>query len=127
MTAGGSKQCRCPAQFEGARCEDDKCTRCQKGKCNVNKQSGEVSCICLDGKIAPSCLTCDNYCAHGGTCSISDKTRMPECLCPVGMTGPRCETFIVSEQQSSRTYGAVLPRGHHGGQNGVVLWFHPSW
>lgn len=35
---------------------------------------------CPDGKIAPSCLTCDSYCLNGGTCSISDKTQLPECL-----------------------------------------------
>ncbi|TRZ13962.1 hypothetical protein HGM15179_013151 [Zosterops borbonicus] len=109
MTASGAKQCRCPPQFEGAQCQENKCSRCQEGKCNINKQSGEVSCICPDGKIAPSCLTCDNYCLHGGTCSISDKTQLPECLCPVGMTGPRCEDFIVGEQQSSRTASIVIP------------------
>uniref|UniRef100_A0A663N6G7 Prolow-density lipoprotein receptor-related protein 1 n=1 Tax=Athene cunicularia TaxID=194338 RepID=A0A663N6G7_ATHCN len=80
MTASGAKQCRCPPQFEGAQCQDNKCSRCQEGKCSINKQSGEVSCICPDGKIAPSCLTCDSYCLHGGTCSISDKTQLPECL-----------------------------------------------
>uniref|UniRef100_A0A8B9N7P4 Prolow-density lipoprotein receptor-related protein 1 n=1 Tax=Accipiter nisus TaxID=211598 RepID=A0A8B9N7P4_9AVES len=79
MTASGTKQCRCPPQFEGTQCQDNKCSRCQEGKCSINKQSGEVSCICPDGKIAPSCLTCDNYCLHGGTCSISDKTQLPEC------------------------------------------------
>lgn len=39
-----------------------------------------VSHSCPDGKIAPSCLTCDSYCLNGGTCSISDKTQLPECL-----------------------------------------------
>nr|XP_026654670.1 low-density lipoprotein receptor-related protein 1 [Zonotrichia albicollis] len=79
MTASGAKQCRCPPQFEGAQCQENKCSRCQEGKCSINKQSGEVSCICPDGKIAPSCLTCDNFCLHGGTCSISDKSQLPEC------------------------------------------------
>uniref|UniRef100_A0A8C8ANT8 LDL receptor related protein 1 n=1 Tax=Otus sunia TaxID=257818 RepID=A0A8C8ANT8_9STRI len=73
MTASGAKQCRCPPQFEGAQCQDNKCSRCQEGKCSINKQSGEVSCICPDGKIAPNCLTCDNYCLHGGTCSIAER------------------------------------------------------
>ncbi|KAF4796728.1 hypothetical protein TURU_081715 [Turdus rufiventris] len=109
MTASGAKQCRCPPQFEGAQCQENKCSRCQEGKCSINKQSGEVSCICPDGKIAPSCLTCDNYCLHGGTCSISAKTQLPECLCPSGVTGPRCEDFIVGEQQSSRTASIVIP------------------
>uniref|UniRef100_A0A8B9CK99 LDL receptor related protein 1 n=89 Tax=Aves TaxID=8782 RepID=A0A8B9CK99_9AVES len=109
MTASGAKQCRCPPQFEGAQCQENKCSRCQEGKCSINKQNGEVSCICPDGKVAPSCLTCDDYCMHGGTCSISDKTQLPECLCPVGMTGTRCEDFIVSEQQSNRTASIIIP------------------
>lgn len=45
MTASGAKQCRCPPQFEGAQCQDNKCSRCQEGKCSINKQSGEVSCM----------------------------------------------------------------------------------
>lgn len=45
MTASGAKQCRCPPQFEGIQCQDNKCSRCQEGKCSINKQSGEVSCM----------------------------------------------------------------------------------
>lgn len=45
MTASGAKQCRCPPQFEGAQCQENKCSRCQEGKCSINKQSGEVSCM----------------------------------------------------------------------------------
>lgn len=45
MTKDGVKQCRCPPQFEGAQCQDNKCSRCQEGKCNINRQSGEVSCM----------------------------------------------------------------------------------
>ena len=45
MTASGAKQCRCPPQFEGVQCQDNKCSRCQEGKCSINKQSGEVSCM----------------------------------------------------------------------------------
>lgn len=45
MTASGAKLCRCPPQFEGARCQENKCSRCQEGKCTINKQSGEVSCM----------------------------------------------------------------------------------
>lgn len=45
MSRDGVKQCRCPPQFEGAQCQDNKCSRCQEGKCNINRQSGDVSCM----------------------------------------------------------------------------------
>lgn len=34
---------------------------------------------CPGGKVAPSCLSCDNYCLNGGTCTINPKTQLPEC------------------------------------------------
>lgn len=49
MTASGAKQCRCPPQFEGAQCQENKCSRCQEGKCSINKQNGEVSCMYVPG------------------------------------------------------------------------------
>uniref|UniRef100_A0A7M4FXS6 LDL receptor related protein 1 n=1 Tax=Crocodylus porosus TaxID=8502 RepID=A0A7M4FXS6_CROPO len=79
LAPDGTKQCRCPPQYEGARCQDNKCSRCQEGTCNINKQSGDVTCVCPGGKVAPNCLSCDNYCLHGGTCTINPKTQLPEC------------------------------------------------
>lgn len=51
MTASGVKQCRCPPQFEGAQCQENKCSRCQEGKCSINKQNGEVSCMYVPGLV----------------------------------------------------------------------------
>uniref|UniRef100_A0A8D0H854 LDL receptor related protein 1 n=1 Tax=Sphenodon punctatus TaxID=8508 RepID=A0A8D0H854_SPHPU len=79
VTATEVRQCRCPSEFYGERCQHSKCDRCLKGKCNINKQSGNVTCICLDGRTAPSCLTCDNYCTNGGTCTMNSNTLMPVC------------------------------------------------
>lgn len=45
LAPDGTKQCRCPPQYEGARCQDNKCSRCQEGTCNINKQSGDVTCV----------------------------------------------------------------------------------
>uniref|UniRef100_A0A8C0GKY3 EGF-like domain-containing protein n=1 Tax=Chelonoidis abingdonii TaxID=106734 RepID=A0A8C0GKY3_CHEAB len=88
LAADGAKQCRCLPQYEGPRCQVSKCSRCQEGKCNINRQTGEVTCTCPGGKMAPSCLTCDNYCLNGGSCTMNSRTQMPECqvgapqLCP---------------------------------------------
>uniref|UniRef100_A0A8C3UK36 EGF-like domain-containing protein n=1 Tax=Catharus ustulatus TaxID=91951 RepID=A0A8C3UK36_CATUS len=35
MTASGAKQCRCPPQFEGAQCQENKCSRCQEGTASI--------------------------------------------------------------------------------------------
>ncbi|XP_037739600.1 prolow-density lipoprotein receptor-related protein 1 isoform X1 [Chelonia mydas] len=109
LAAGGAKQCRCRPQYEGARCQVSKCSRCQEGTCSINKQTGEVTCTCPDGKVARSCLTCDNYCLNGGTCAMNSRTQMPECQCTTDLTGLRCEEFVVSEQQSGRTASIVIP------------------
>uniref|UniRef100_A0A8C5MNU1 EGF-like domain-containing protein n=1 Tax=Leptobrachium leishanense TaxID=445787 RepID=A0A8C5MNU1_9ANUR len=77
MLVNGIKQCRCAVGFEGPQCDIDRCTRCKDGKCNTN--NGDVTCVCTDGRVAKSCLTCDNYCLNGGTCSINRVSEMPEC------------------------------------------------
>nr|XP_042700082.1 LOW QUALITY PROTEIN: prolow-density lipoprotein receptor-related protein 1 [Chrysemys picta bellii] len=122
LAAGGAKQCRCLPQYEGARCQVSKCSRCQEGKCNINRQSGEVTCTCPNGKMAPSCLTCDNYCLNGGTCTMNGRTQMPECQCATDLTGLRCEDFGVSEQQSSRMYmGGAFPCPPEGPRRGCPV------
>uniref|UniRef100_A0A8C9VTS3 LDL receptor related protein 1 n=1 Tax=Scleropages formosus TaxID=113540 RepID=A0A8C9VTS3_SCLFO len=81
LADNGVKQCRCPPKFSGDTCEVDKCHYCKDGKCiptNSHKPTGEVTCRCPNGKIQPSCYTCDGYCANG-QCSINPQTQLPEC------------------------------------------------
>ncbi|XP_048343554.1 LOW QUALITY PROTEIN: prolow-density lipoprotein receptor-related protein 1 [Sphaerodactylus townsendi] len=109
LTASGTRQCRCLPNYYGDRCQHNKCDRCLKGNCSINKQNGNVTCTCPDGRIAPSCLTCDNYCLNGGTCTMNAETSMPKCQCSAEMTGDQCETSTDSEQQSNRTVSIVIP------------------
>lgn len=108
MAADGSRQCRCTAYFEGLRCEVNKCSRCLEGACVVNKQSGDVTCNCTDGRVAPSCLTCIGHCSNGGSCTMNSK-MMPECQCPPHMTGPRCEEHVFSQQQPGHIASILIP------------------
>ncbi|XP_072597864.1 prolow-density lipoprotein receptor-related protein 1 isoform X2 [Vulpes vulpes] len=108
MATDGSRQCRCTAYFEGPRCEVNKCSRCLDGACVVNKQSGDVTCNCSDGRVAPSCLTCVGHCSNGGSCTMNSK-MMPECQCPPHMAGPRCEEQVVSQQQPGHMASILIP------------------
>lgn len=108
MAADGSRQCRCTVYFEGPRCEVNKCSRCLQGACVVNKQTGDVTCNCTDGRVAPSCLTCIDHCSNGGSCTMNSK-MMPECQCPPHMTGPRCEEQVVSQQQPGHMASILIP------------------
>lgn len=108
MAADGSRQCRCTAYFEGPRCDVNKCSRCLDGACVVNKQSGDVTCNCSDGRVAPSCLTCVGHCSNGGSCTMNSK-MMPECQCPPHMAGPRCEEQVVSQQQPGHMASILIP------------------
>nr|XP_019597875.1 PREDICTED: prolow-density lipoprotein receptor-related protein 1 isoform X3 [Rhinolophus sinicus] len=108
MAANGSRQCRCTAYFEGPRCQVNKCSRCLNGACVVNKQTGDVTCNCSDGRVAPSCLTCDGHCSNGGSCTMNSK-MMPECQCPPHMAGPQCEEQVVSQQQPGHMASILIP------------------
>ncbi|XP_058529110.1 prolow-density lipoprotein receptor-related protein 1 isoform X2 [Ochotona princeps] len=108
MAADGSRQCRCTAYFEGLRCEVNKCSRCLEGACAVNKQTGDVTCNCTDGRVVPSCLTCAGHCSNGGSCTMNSK-MMPECQCPPHVTGPRCEEEVVSQQQPGHMASILIP------------------
>eukprot|EP00079_Xenopus_tropicalis_P012610 XP_002939758.2 PREDICTED: prolow-density lipoprotein receptor-related protein 1 [Xenopus tropicalis] len=107
MLANGTKQCRCNPEYEGTKCEIHRCSRCKDGKCDT--RNGEVICSCLDGRIAKTCLTCDNYCLNGGVCTMNRQTDMPECQCPAEMTGPTCNVFVGVENRSSSTVSIVIP------------------
>ncbi|CAH2224426.1 prolow-density lipo receptor-related 1 [Pelobates cultripes] len=107
MTVNGTKQCRCTVGYEGPQCEIDRCTRCKDGKCNTN--NGEIICVCTDGRVGKSCLTCDNYCLNGGTCTINRETEMPECQCPPDRTGTVCDMFVGMTPQSSSTTSIIIP------------------
>lgn len=86
----------------------NKCSRCLNGACVVNKQSGDVTCNCSDGRVAPSCLTCDGHCSNGGSCTMNSK-MMPECQCPPHMAGPQCEEQVVSQQQPGHMASILIP------------------
>uniref|UniRef100_A0AAY4DFM0 EGF-like domain-containing protein n=1 Tax=Denticeps clupeoides TaxID=299321 RepID=A0AAY4DFM0_9TELE len=81
QSANGSQQCRCLPRFQGNYCEVDMCHYCRDGKCmpiNPNQPNGEVTCSCKNGRIQPSCYSCEEYCANG-QCSFNPRTQLPEC------------------------------------------------
>ncbi|XP_066526626.1 low-density lipoprotein receptor-related protein 1-like isoform X2 [Hoplias malabaricus] len=112
QSSDGSRQCRCPQRFLGKNCEVDKCHYCRDGKCiptNSNQPQGDVTCRCSNGRIQPSCYTCDGYCANG-QCSLSS-ANLPQCKCPVGWEGHRCATRSpnINTESGSRTASIVIP------------------
>uniref|UniRef100_A0A3B3RJF0 EGF-like domain-containing protein n=1 Tax=Paramormyrops kingsleyae TaxID=1676925 RepID=A0A3B3RJF0_9TELE len=75
----GSLLCRCPLRFHGRFCEVDSCLYCGSGHCILHSTpSGGVMCNCTDGKVRPSCFTCDDYCVNGN-CTMDPDTELPEC------------------------------------------------
>ncbi|XP_037535815.1 low-density lipoprotein receptor-related protein 1 [Nematolebias whitei] len=114
QSENGSKLCRCLPQYMGATCEIDKCHYCRDGEClpsNGFSSTGEFKCRCTNGRVQPSCYTCDTneYCANG-QCSLNPTTRLPECRCTSGWTGYRCESVAISKDgqgSSGRTASIV--------------------
>ncbi|XP_077948257.1 low-density lipoprotein receptor-related protein 1 isoform X1 [Gasterosteus aculeatus] len=112
----GSKLCRCLPQYTGSTCEIDKCHYCRDGECipsNAFTSTGDFTCRCSNGRVQPSCYTCDTneYCATG-QCSINPVSRLPECRCSPGWTGYRCESVATRDDSSSsggRTASIVIP------------------
>uniref|UniRef100_A0A8P4GDR1 EGF-like domain-containing protein n=1 Tax=Dicentrarchus labrax TaxID=13489 RepID=A0A8P4GDR1_DICLA len=87
QSENGSKLCRCLPQYIGSTCEIDKCHYCRDGECipsNSFTSTGDFTCRCTNGRIQPSCYTCDTneYCANG-QCSINPITRLPECTASI--------------------------------------------
>uniref|UniRef100_A0A3P9JA40 EGF-like domain-containing protein n=1 Tax=Oryzias latipes TaxID=8090 RepID=A0A3P9JA40_ORYLA len=86
----GSMVCRCPPQFTGSTCEIDRCHYCRDGTCIPSdglSSTGEVTCRCKNGRIQPSCYTCDTngYCANG-QCFMNLSTRLPEWTASIVVT-----------------------------------------
>uniref|UniRef100_H3DAP4 LDL receptor related protein 1 n=1 Tax=Tetraodon nigroviridis TaxID=99883 RepID=H3DAP4_TETNG len=114
QTENGSKLCRCLPQYTGATCEIDKCHYCRDGECipsNSFTSRGDFTCRCTNGRVQPSCYTCDTneYCANG-QCSVNPTTRLPQCKCSPGWAGHRCESVATSESTSgSGTASIVIP------------------
>nr|XP_061813958.1 low-density lipoprotein receptor-related protein 1-like [Nerophis lumbriciformis] len=116
QSASGSKLCRCLPQYTGSTCEIDKCHYCRNGECIPKDRftsTGEFTCRCANGRIQPSCYSCDTneYCANG-QCSINPLTHLPECRCSPGWTGHRCESATSSEgghSSGGRTASIVIP------------------
>uniref|UniRef100_A0A8D0AW64 LDL receptor related protein 1 n=1 Tax=Sander lucioperca TaxID=283035 RepID=A0A8D0AW64_SANLU len=87
QSENGSKLCRCLPQYSGSTCEIDKCHYCRDGECIPSDgftSTGDFSCRCTNGRVQPSCYTCDTneYCANG-QCSINSITRLPECTASI--------------------------------------------
>uniref|UniRef100_A0A674B3R5 LDL receptor related protein 1 n=1 Tax=Salmo trutta TaxID=8032 RepID=A0A674B3R5_SALTR len=113
QSASGARQCRCLPQYSGSTCEVDKCHYCRDGKCiptNSFQPTGEVTCVCTNGRVQPSCYTCDEYCANG-QCSVNPHTHLPECKCSAGWVGHRCEVVassVDSSESGGRTASIVV-------------------
>uniref|UniRef100_A0A4W6FD01 LDL receptor related protein 1 n=1 Tax=Lates calcarifer TaxID=8187 RepID=A0A4W6FD01_LATCA len=116
QSENGSLLCRCMPQYTGSTCEIDKCHYCRDGECipsNSFSSTGDFTCRCTNGRVQPSCYTCDTneYCANG-QCSINPITRLPECRCSPGWTGHRCESVAKGESapgSGGRTASIVIP------------------
>ncbi|XP_045081182.1 low-density lipoprotein receptor-related protein 1-like [Coregonus clupeaformis] len=114
QSASEARQCRCLPQFSGSTCEVDKCHYCRDGKCiptSSFQPTGEVTCICTNSRVQPSCYTCDEYCANG-QCSVNPRTHLPECKCSAGWVGHRCEVVassVDSSESGGRTATIVIP------------------
>ncbi|KAK5872291.1 hypothetical protein PBY51_013006 [Eleginops maclovinus] len=116
LSETGSKLCRCLPQYSGSTCEVDKCHYCRDGDCipsNGFTSTGDFTCRCTNGRVQPSCYTCDTneYCANG-QCSINSITRLPECRCSPGWAGYRCESIASGDSSSGsggRTASIVIP------------------
>uniref|UniRef100_A0AAX7UXR8 EGF-like domain-containing protein n=1 Tax=Astatotilapia calliptera TaxID=8154 RepID=A0AAX7UXR8_ASTCA len=101
----GTKLCRCQPQYTGSTCEIDRCHYCRDGECvrsNTLTSVVNFTCRCTDGRVQPSCYTCDTneYCANG-QCSIDSNTRLPKCICSPGWEGHRCESVASSDASGS--------------------------
>lgn len=101
----GTKLCRCLPQYYGSTCEIDWCHYCRDGECirsNTLTSVMNFTCRCTDGRVQPSCYTCDTneYCANG-QCSIDPNTRLPKCICSPGWEGHRCESVASSDASGS--------------------------
>ncbi|GLD64343.1 low-density lipoprotein receptor-related protein 1-like protein [Lates japonicus] len=116
QSENGSLLCRCMPQYTGSMCEIDKCHYCRDGECipsNSFSPTGDFTCRCTNGRVQPSCYTCDTneYCANG-QCSINPITRLPECRCSPGWTGHRYESVAKGESapgSGGRTASIVIP------------------
>ncbi|XP_048838951.1 low-density lipoprotein receptor-related protein 1 isoform X2 [Brienomyrus brachyistius] len=102
----GSQLCQCPLRFHGRFCEVDSCLYCGNGHCipsSPQRPSGGVTCNCTDGRVRPSCFTCDDYCVNGN-CTMDPDTEVPECQCHEEWAGQRCENAASSRE---RGWGSV--------------------
>ncbi|XP_072105063.1 low-density lipoprotein receptor-related protein 1-like [Mobula birostris] len=108
LTELETKECVCPPRYEGIRCEIDKCDRCKGGPCTV-QGSGAVICNCTNGKVAPSCLTCEDYCQNNGDCEIDQRSDLPSCRCVAGWTGSQCEQRESDSAVGSKTTSIIVP------------------
>uniref|UniRef100_A0A8C8C7J0 EGF-like domain-containing protein n=1 Tax=Oncorhynchus tshawytscha TaxID=74940 RepID=A0A8C8C7J0_ONCTS len=110
QSTSGARQCRCLPQYSGSTCEVDKCHYCRDGKCiptNSFQPTGEVTCVCTNGRVQPSCYTCDEYCANG-QCSVNQHTHLPECTCSAGWVGHRCEVVASSVDSSESGTASIV-------------------
>ncbi|XP_078394348.1 low-density lipoprotein receptor-related protein 1-like, partial [Cetorhinus maximus] len=108
LTEEDIKECVCTARYEGGRCEEDKCDRCKGGPCSVTDNGGVV-CNCTNGRIGPSCLTCDGYCQNNGACEMNERTEMPECRCVAGWTGAQCDVLEAQPSMAGKTTSIIVP------------------
>ncbi len=51
LSGSGHVECVCPTRYEGPKCETDRCLRCRGAPCNVDEETGDVTCKCVFSKV----------------------------------------------------------------------------
>ncbi|XP_013890125.1 protein delta homolog 2, partial [Austrofundulus limnaeus] len=117
-------QCTCETGWGGRFCDKDLtvCLQkqpCQNGATCVMEDSGDFTCLCLEGFHGPTCQkkTGPCYqrrspCKNGGLCEDADGFASKlTCLCLAGFTGQRCETNVDDCQMTPCATGATCVDG----------------
>lgn len=101
--------CGCVEQFEGDRCEIDKCAKCHpyascdRGRCQCKKNYKG------DGETCTKVSSCEpNPCMNGGACV--ENANSYDCTCVQGFTGPNCEDKKPCDPNPCNGGGRCIPQ-----------------
>ncbi|XP_078701573.1 prolow-density lipoprotein receptor-related protein 1-like isoform X3 [Branchiostoma floridae x Branchiostoma belcheri] len=106
----GNPKCKCPPNFHGPQCRQNKCNRycANNGRCQLNSMNKPVCITCINSFFGPRCnSSCDNYCLNGGSCSVSGNRGVCDCL--PRYEGNRCQTDRCDGYCKNGAHCTVLP------------------